>query len=260
LRPVLVIEAAEVVGGTSEMVLPAACALELIHTYSLVHDDLPPIDNDDFRRGKPTCHKVYGEAVAILVGDALLTQAFALLAHNATLSLASINKVVEVIVEVSAAAGTKGLIGARTKELLFWEEKMRAVCGELMVTTDDGSYVRKGFVTDVMKEIIEDKGKDNIALILAIGPQPMMRVVCNVTREYGIKTIVSLNSLMVDGTGMCGCCRVKVGGQTKFVCVDGPEFDGHLVDFAELAKRSAIYLEKEREALDYHKCKCGGVS
>jgi ferredoxin--NADP+ reductase len=153
-----------------------------------------------------------------------------------------------------------GIIGARTKELLFWEEKMRAVCGELMVTTDDGSYVRKGFVTDVMKEIIEDKGKDNIALILAIGPQPMMRVVCNVTREYGIKTIVSLNSLMVDGTGMCGCCRVKVGGQTKFVCVDGPEFDGHLVDFAELAKRSAIYLEKEKEAHNYHKCKCGGAS
>jgi ferredoxin--NADP+ reductase len=153
-----------------------------------------------------------------------------------------------------------GIIGARTKELLFWEEKMRAACDELMVTTDDGSYVRKGFVTDVMKEIIEDKGKDNIALILAIGPQPMMRVVCNVTKEYGIKTIVSLNSLMVDGTGMCGCCRVTVGGQTKFVCVDGPEFDGHLVDFAELAKRSAIYLEKEREALDYHKCTCGGAS
>ena len=153
-----------------------------------------------------------------------------------------------------------GIIGARTKDLLFWEEKMRAACDELMVTTDDGSYVRKGFVTDVMKEIIEDKGKDNIALILAIGPQPMMRVVCNVTKEYGIKTIVSLNSLMVDGTGMCGCCRVTVGGQTKFVCVDGPEFDGHLVDFAELAKRSAIYLEKEREALDYHKCTCGGAS
>jgi ferredoxin--NADP+ reductase len=153
-----------------------------------------------------------------------------------------------------------GIIGARTKELLFWEEKMRAACSELLVTTDDGSYVRKGFVTDVMKEVIEDKGKDNIALILAIGPQPMMRVVCNETREYGIKTIVSLNSLMVDGTGMCGCCRVTVGGQTKFVCVDGPEFDGHLVDFAELAKRSTIYLEKEREALDYHKCMCGGAS
>jgi len=153
-----------------------------------------------------------------------------------------------------------GIIGARTKDLLFWEEKMRAACDELKVTTDDGSYVRKGFVTDVMKEIIEDKGKDNIALILAIGPQPMMRVVCNVTKEYGIKTIVSLNSLMVDGTGMCGCCRVTVGGQTKFVCVDGPEFDGHLVDFTELAKRSAIYLEKEREALDYHKCTCGGAS
>lgn len=153
-----------------------------------------------------------------------------------------------------------GIIGARTKELLFWEEKMRSVCDTLLVTTDDGSYVRKGFVTDVMKEVIEDKGKENIALILAIGPQIMMRVVCNNTREYGIKTIVSLNSLMVDGTGMCGCCRVTVGGQTKFVCVDGPEFDGHLVDFAELAKRSAIYIEEEKEAMNYHKCTCGGAA
>jgi geranylgeranyl diphosphate synthase type II len=118
LRPVLVIEAAEIVGGTPKMVLPAACALELIHTYSLVHDDLPAIDNDDFRRGKPTCHKIYGEAVAILVGDALLTQAFALLARNATLTLAPLNKVVQVIVEVSAAAGTEGLIGGQVVDIL----------------------------------------------------------------------------------------------------------------------------------------------
>ncbi len=142
MRPVLVIEAAEVVGGTSEMVLPAACALELIHTYSLVHDDLPAIDNDDFRRGKPTCHKVYGEAVAILVGDALLTQAFALLAHNATLSLASINKVVEVIVEVSAAAGTKGLIGGQVVDVLTTDAPVDAATLEYIQRHKTGALFK----------------------------------------------------------------------------------------------------------------------
>lgn len=150
-----------------------------------------------------------------------------------------------------------GIIGARNKELLFWEDKMREACSELFVTTDDGSYVRKGFVTDVLKEVIEDRGKENIALVLAIGPQPMMRATCNLTKEYGLKTIVSLNALMVDGTGMCGCCRVSVGGKTKFVCVDGPEFDGHEVDWAELARRSAIYKPEEQRALERHKCQCG---
>ncbi len=114
-----------------------------------------------------------------------------------------------------------GIIGARTKELLFWEDKMRAACSELRVTTDDGSYVRKGFVTDVLREVIEEK-KD-LGLCVAIGPLPMMRAVSNLTREYGLKTIVSLNSIMVDGTGMCGCCRVTVDGKTRFACVDGPE-------------------------------------
>ncbi len=149
------------------------------------------------------------------------------------------------------------IIGARTRELLFWEDRMREVSTELFVTTDDGSYVRKGFVTDVLKEIIDERGKDNINLVLAIGPQPMMRACCNVTREYGIKTIVSLNSLMVDGTGMCGCCRVTVGGQTRFVCVDGPEFDGHQVDFAELARRSATFRPEEQRALERYTCQCG---
>ncbi|MGB9802648.1 sulfide/dihydroorotate dehydrogenase-like FAD/NAD-binding protein [Desulfofundulus sp.] len=149
------------------------------------------------------------------------------------------------------------IIGARTGELLFWEDRMREVSTELFVTTDDGSYVRKGFVTDVLKEVIEERGKDNINLVLAIGPQPMMRACCNVTKDYGIKTIVSLNALMVDGTGMCGCCRVTVGGQTRFVCVDGPEFDGHQVDFAELARRSATFQAEEQRALERHTCQCG---
>ncbi|OPY57537.1 MAG: Dihydroorotate dehydrogenase B (NAD(+)), electron transfer subunit [Pelotomaculum sp. PtaU1.Bin035] len=154
-----------------------------------------------------------------------------------------------------------GIIGARTGELLFWEDKMRVACTELRVTTDDGSYVRQGFVTDVLKEVIEEKG--DIALCVAIGPLPMMRAVCNMTKEYNIKTVVSLNSIMVDGTGMCGCCRVTVGGQTKFACVDGPEFDGHEVDFAEMARRSVIYKTQEQLAVGRynneieHKCSCG---
>lgn len=150
-----------------------------------------------------------------------------------------------------------GIIGSRTGELLFWEDKMREACSELLVTTDDGSYVRKGFVTDVLKEVIEDKGKENIPLVLAIGPQPMMRAVCNLTKEYGVKTIVSLNAVMVDGTGMCGCCRVSVAGTTKFVCVDGPEFDGHDVDWFELGRRGAIFRDKEAQAMEHHNCKCG---
>ncbi|MBE3588597.1 MAG: sulfide/dihydroorotate dehydrogenase-like FAD/NAD-binding protein [Thermoanaerobacteraceae bacterium] len=150
-----------------------------------------------------------------------------------------------------------GIMGSRTKELMFWEDKMREACHELFVTTDDGSYVRQGFVTDVLKEVIAERGKDNIAMVLAIGPQPMMRACCNLTREYGIKTVVSLNSLMVDGTGMCGCCRVTVGGKTRFVCVDGPEFDGHEVDFAELARRSATFRAEEQRAMEHHQCRCG---
>ncbi|KJS17435.1 MAG: ferredoxin-NADP reductase [Peptococcaceae bacterium BRH_c4b] len=151
-----------------------------------------------------------------------------------------------------------GIIGSRTKDLLFWEDKMRAACSELLVTTDDGSYVRKGFVTDVMKEVIEAKGKENIPLCIAIGPQPMMRACSNLTKEYGIKTIVSLNALMVDGTGMCGCCRVSVGGETKFVCVDGPDFDAHQVDWLELGRRGAYFRAEENKATEHHTCKCGG--
>lgn len=156
-----------------------------------------------------------------------------------------------------------GIIGARSGELLFWEDKLRAACTELRVTTDDGSYVRQGFVTDVLKEVIEEKG--DIALCVAIGPLPMMRAVCNLTKNYNLKTVVSLNSTMVDGTGMCGCCRVSVGGQTKFACVDGPEFDGHQVDFDEMARRSGIYKEQEQMAMENYRqvehqctCSCGG--
>lgn len=150
-----------------------------------------------------------------------------------------------------------GIMGSRNKEFLFWEDKMRLACNELFITTDDGSYVREGFVTDVLKEVIETAGKDKIDMVLVIGPQPMMRDCCHLTKGYGIKTIVSLNSLMLDGIGMCGSCRVTVGGKTKFVCINGPEFDGHLVDFKELALRSAFFNAEEKSSLDILSIKCG---
>ncbi len=145
------------------------------------------------------------------------------------------------------------IIGARTKDLLILEDEMRAVSDELYVTTDDGSYGHHGFVTDVLKKLIADG--HHIDRVTAIGPAIMMKAVAAVTKKPGIKTIVSLNSLMVDGTGMCGGCRITVGGKTKFVCVDGPEFDGHLVDFDELMKRTAMYIREEHRALWDHECK-----
>ena len=145
---------------------------------------------------------------------------------------------------------TIAIIGARTKELLFWEERFREISHELYITTDDGTYGRKGFVSDELQRLIDDGYK--IDRVWAIGPAIMMKVVCDVTRPHKIKTIVSLNPIMVDGTGMCGACRVEVGGETKFTCVDGPEFDGHLVDFDLLMKRQSIYKEQEKLALDLY--------
>ncbi|MCK4233796.1 sulfide/dihydroorotate dehydrogenase-like FAD/NAD-binding protein [candidate division WOR-3 bacterium] len=140
------------------------------------------------------------------------------------------------------------IIGARTKNLIILENETNAFSDELYITTDDGSYGRKGFVTDQLKEIL-DSGK-KVDLVLASGPAIMMKFVCLMTKEYGIKTIVSLNSIMVDGTGMCGVCRVEVGGKTKFACVDGPEFDGHEVNYDLLLKRLATYKEEEKLAYD----------
>lgn len=140
------------------------------------------------------------------------------------------------------------IIGARTKELIILEDETRKFADELYITTDDGSYGKKGLVTDQLKEII-DKGK-KIDLVLTAGPAIMMKFVSQLTKQYGIKTIVSLNSIMVDGTGMCGACRVEVGGKTKFACVDGPEFDGHEVNYDLLMKRLATYKEEEKLAYD----------
>lgn len=138
------------------------------------------------------------------------------------------------------------IIGARLKDLLILESAMREVSDELIVTTDDGSYGRKGFVTDVLKEVMA-RGEP-LARVVAIGPVVMMKAVSEVTRGAGVKTIVSLNSIMIDGTGMCGGCRVRVGDKTQFTCVDGPEFDGHQVDFATLMRRLAMYRDKESRA------------
>lgn len=138
------------------------------------------------------------------------------------------------------------VIGARSKNILFYEEEHKAVADQFFVCTDDGSYGHHGFVSDVLKQLL-DRGED-IGMIMAIGPVPMMKVVCNLTRSYNVPTWVSLNPLMVDGTGMCGGCRVSLGNTTKFACVDGPDFDGHLVDFDLLTKRLAAYKQQERES------------
>ena len=139
------------------------------------------------------------------------------------------------------------IIGARNKDLLMWEDKMRSVSDELVVTTDDGSYGRKALVTEPLKELLDSDRQ--IDVVWAIGPAIMMKFCALTTQPYGVKTIVSLNSIMVDGTGMCGACRVEVGGQTKFVCVDGPEFDGHQVDWSLLMERQRIYLDQEKAAV-----------
>lgn len=140
------------------------------------------------------------------------------------------------------------ILGARSKDLLIMEEEMSKASTEVKICTDDGSYGQKGFVTNVLEELIED-GKP-IELVVAIGPVPMMEAVSRLTKSYGIKTIVSLNPIMVDGTGMCGACRVTVGGEVKFACVDGPDFNAHEVDFAELKLRQRMYLKEEREAIE----------
>ncbi len=139
-----------------------------------------------------------------------------------------------------------GIIGARSKELLFWEEEMRNVTDELIVCTDDGSYARKALVTVPLKELL-DSGRQ-IDRVWGIGPAIMMKFVSLTTEPYGVRTIVSLNSIMVDGTGMCGACRVSVGGRTRFACVDGPEFDGHQVDWNLLLNRQRIYTDLEAQA------------
>lgn len=154
------------------------------------------------------------------------------------------------------------IVGAKNKDLLILEDVMKEAAGNLYITTDDGSYVRKGMVTDVIKDLVEVQ-KKNYDVCVAIGPMIMMKFVCKLTKELGLPTIVSMNPIMVDGTGMCGACRLTVGDQVKFACVDGPEFDGHLVDFDEAMKRQQMYKTEEGRAMlrlkegDSHHGGCG---
>lgn len=140
------------------------------------------------------------------------------------------------------------IVGSKTKDLLLLEKEMKAQAGNLYITTDDGSYMRKGMVTAVIEDLVKNQGK-TYDVCVAIGPMIMMKFVCKLTKELGIHTIVSMNPIMVDGTGMCGACRVTVGDEVKFACVDGPEFDGHLVDFDQAMKRQQMYKTQEGRAM-----------
>jgi len=142
-----------------------------------------------------------------------------------------------------------GIIGAKEKELLILEDEMRAMCDELVVTTDDGSWGTRGFVTQPLQKYLEERY--DVKLVYAIGPIIMMKNVCKLTKKFNVPTMVSLNPVMIDGTGMCGGCRVTVDSRTQFCCVDGPDFNGHLVDFEELEKRNNIYLKDEKDSLLY---------
>ena len=149
-----------------------------------------------------------------------------------------------------------GIIGARGKDLLLFEKELSSFADELLISTDDGSYGHKGLITDLLRDRLE---KDKTVFeVVAVGPVPMMAAVADTTRPFGVKTTVSLNPIMVDGIGMCGACRVSVGGKTKFACVDGPEFDGHEVDFPELRRRLSAYRDQERISFDsYNGCAHG---
>lgn len=163
------------------------------------------------------------------------------------------------IAKALKAAGNHviGIQGARSKELLFWEEMMKNVCDEFIVCTDDGSYGRKGLVTEPLKELLENDAEKKIAAVYAIGPVIMMKFCAKTTEPFGVKTVVSLNSIMIDATGMCGGCRVSVGGETFFTCVDGPEFDGHKVDWDMMMNRQKIYHDEEQCSLDRYMKEAG---
>lgn len=148
--------------------------------------------------------------------------------------------------------------GFRNSDLVIIEDECKAACTNLYTMTDDGSNGNKGFVTAELEELIKNGEKYDV--VIAIGPLVMMRAVCELTKKYGIKTIVSMNPVMIDGTGMCGGCRITVGGETKFACVDGPDFDGHLVDFDQAIRRSKMFAKSERESREAHRCRLEGMN
>ncbi|MEW6599446.1 MAG: sulfide/dihydroorotate dehydrogenase-like FAD/NAD-binding protein [Nitrospirota bacterium] len=148
------------------------------------------------------------------------------------------------------------ILGARNKELIVWGDKFTKLADEVLLTTDDGSSGRKGLVTEALKEVMD---RSKVDIVIAVGPIRMMQAVAELTRPYNVKTLVSLNPVMVEGTGMCGACRVNVGGKTRFACIEGPEFDAHEVDFQELANRLGFYREEEQKAMAlFKKKKCKG--
>jgi NAD(P)H-flavin reductase len=158
------------------------------------------------------------------------------------------------IIKAMAEAGNEviSIIGARTSSLLFLEKEISRLSKDVYVTTDDGTKGRRGFVTDVLVDLLKQyNGKEGIQRVVAIGPPLMMKAVADATRAHGVKTIVSLNTIMVDGTGMCGACRVYVAGEMKFACIDGPEFDAHEVNFEDLISRLTMFEEKERSACEH---------
>ncbi len=146
-----------------------------------------------------------------------------------------------------AGSSVVSVMGARSKSLLIYENEMRGISDKVLITTDDGSAGMKGIITDALKAELEASGADTV---MAVGPAPMMKAVCDATKPFGVRTIVSLNAIMIDGTGMCGGCRVHVGGQTKFACIDGPDFDGHLVDWDCLINRQRMYKTEEKESFE----------
>ena len=196
-----------------------------VHAGDSLHSIVGPL-------GHPTEIKKYGKV--ILVGGGV--------------GIAEIYPVARAL--KNAGNHVISIIGSRTKELLILERELREASSECIVMSDDGSYGRKGFVTEALKELLEKSKAD---MVYAVGPIPMMRAVSNVTKSFGVVTLVSLNAIMVDGTGMCGCCRVTVAGKVRFSCVDGPEFDAAQVDWQELLNRNSIYTEKEK-----HICRLEG--
>lgn len=157
----------------------------------------------------------------------------------------------------SLGAEVDVITGFRNSDLIILENELKEASTRLFIATDDGSNGNKGFVTDILKKLIEEGNQYD--LVIAIGPLIMMKMVSLLTKPYGIKTLVSMNPVMIDGTGMCGGCRVTVGGQTKFACVDGPDFDGHQVDFDEAMRRQAMYKSQEKKSMDDHICRLGGT-
>jgi len=216
----------QVVGKTTK-------SLSLLEAGDTIFDLVGPL-------GKPTHIELYGTVVIVGGGIGIAPS------HP--------------IAQAMKAAGNNviSILGGRTKELVIMEDKMRATSDRVIITTDDGSYGMKGLVTDALQKLIDEGTK--IDLVVAIGPPIMMKFVSLLTKKFDIPTLVSLNTIMVDGTGMCGACRVTVGGETKFVCVDGPEFDGHQVDFDEMMKRLRMYEEQEKESMERYLAQLGEAS